>query len=394
MEKINMKDYDVAVIGAGPIGSTFARYVAEKGLNVAIFEKKKEVGVPLQCAGLLGKKIKEVNVLPDEVIISKLNGAYLHSPSDMMLNVYKEEPVAYVLDRVAYDKYLSKLAVEKGAKLFLNHRVENIDVEKGEIYLKDKKITAKVIVGTDGHSSLVSKKFNGKPSSIHAAQFLMDTGNDCFSENLVHLYVDSKISPGFIWIIPISKRTARVGLFYDTEYKELNNILKDFACNNEFLKDSKILKKYHGKIPVYNYKNKIVKGRAILIGDAASQIKPTTGGGLVIGFICAKMAAEDVVEAIKSDDISLLNNYQKRYKKKFENELKMQLKVQKTFESLTNSDLDSMFAKLKEKGAEKIISKYGDIDSQSPLVKEMLKTGMLFSILPKLLSRRILNLWK
>ncbi|MGZ7116831.1 MAG: geranylgeranyl reductase family protein [Methanobacterium sp.] len=389
-----MKDYDVAVIGAGPIGSTFARYVAEKGLNVAIFEKKKEVGVPLQCAGLLGKKIKEVNVLPDEVIISKLNGAYLHSPSDMMLNVYKEEPVAYVLDRVAYDKYLSKLAVEKGAKLFLNHRVENIDVEKGEIYLKDKKITAKVIVGTDGHSSLVSKKFNGKPSSIHAAQFLMDTGNDCFSENLVHLYVDSKISPGFIWIIPISKRTARVGLFYDTEYKELNNILKDFACNNEFLKDSKILKKYHGKIPVYNYKNKIVKGRAILIGDAASQIKPTTGGGLVIGFICAKMAAEDVVEAIKSDDISLLNNYQKRYKKKFENELKMQLKVQKTFESLTNSDLDSMFAKLKEKGAEKIISKYGDIDSQSPLVKEMLKTGMLFSILPKLLSRRILNLWK
>ncbi|MGZ7047973.1 MAG: geranylgeranyl reductase family protein [Methanobacterium sp.] len=389
-----MKDYDVAVIGAGPIGSTFARYVTEKGLNVAIFEKKKEVGVPLQCAGLLGKKIKEVNVLPDEVIISKLNGAYLHSPSDMMLNVYKEEPVAYVLDRVAYDKYLSKLAVEKGAKLFLNHRVENIDVEKGEIYLKDKKITAKVIVGTDGHSSLVSKKFNGKPSSIHAAQFLMDTGNDCFSENLVHLYVDSKISPGFIWIIPISKRTARVGLFYDTEYKELNNILKDFACNNEFLKDSKILKKYHGKIPVYNYKNKIVKGRAILIGDAASQIKPTTGGGLVIGFICAKMAAEVVVEAIKSDDISLLNNYQKRYKKKFENELKMQLKVQKTFESLTNHDLDSMFAKLKEKGAEKIISKYGDIDSQSPLVKEMLKTGMLFSILPKLLSRRILNLWK
>ncbi|MGZ7160678.1 MAG: geranylgeranyl reductase family protein [Methanobacterium sp.] len=389
-----MKDYDVAVIGAGPIGSTFARYIAEKGFKVAIFEKKKEVGVPLQCAGLLGKKIKEVNVLPDEVIISKLNGAYLHSPSDMTLNVYKEEPVAYVLDRVAYDKYLSKLAVEKGAKLFLNHRVENIDVEKGEIYLKDKKITAKVIVGTDGHSSLVSKKFNGKPSSIHAAQFLMDTGNDCFSENLVHLYVDSKISPGFIWIIPISKRTARVGLFYDTEYKELNNILKDFACNNEFLKDSKILKKYHGKIPVYNYKNKIVKGRAILIGDAASQIKPTTGGGLVIGFICAKMAAEDVVEAIKSDDFSLLNNYQKRYKKKFENELKMQLKVQKTFESLTNSDLDSMFAKLKEKGAEKIISKYGDIDSQSPLVKEMLKTGMLFSILPKLLSRRILNLWK
>ncbi len=391
---MNMSDYDVAVVGAGPVGSTFARYIAEKGLKVAIFEKKKEVGVPLQCAGLLGKKIKEVNVLPDEVIISELNGSYLHSPSDLILTVCRDEPVAYVLDRVAYDKYLSELAVEKGAELFLNHRVEDLDIEKGELYFKDKKISAKVIVGTDGHSSMVSEKLNLKSTSIHAAQYLVDTGKDCFKQNFVHLYVDSKFSPGFIWIIPLSKNTARVGLFYDTDYMELNNILKDFMDDNEFLKDAKILKKYHGKIPVNNRQNKIVEKRAILIGDAASQIKPTTGGGLVMGFICARMAAEVVFEVLEADDISLLNKYQKQYKKKFGNEIKMQVKVQKTFESLTNHDLDSMFGKLKDKGAEEIISKHGDIDSQSPLIKEFIKRGLLFSILPKILSRTILNLWK
>ncbi|MGZ7068572.1 MAG: geranylgeranyl reductase family protein [Methanobacterium sp.] len=389
-----MKDYDVAVIGAGPIGSTFARYIAEKGFKVAIFEKKKEIGVPLQCAGLLGYKIKEVNVLPEEVIISESNGAYIHSPSDLMLTVCKEEPVAYVLDRIAYDKYLSELAVEKGAELFLNHRVENVDIKKGEIYLKDKKITAKVIVGTDGPSSKVSGKFNSNSNSIHAIQYLVDTRKECFKENFVHLYVESKFSPGFIWIIPLSKNTARVGLFYDTDYKDLNKILKEFMAKNEFLKDCKILKKYHGKIPVNNFKNKIVKDRAILIGDAASQVKPTTGGGLVIGFTCAKMASEVVAEALEADDISILKNYQKKYKKKFENELKMQVKVQNTFESLTDDDLDSMFRKLKEKGAEEIISKYGDIDSQSPLVKEFIKRGLIFSILPKILSRTLLNLWK
>jgi hypothetical protein len=53
-----------------------------------------------------------------------------------------------------------------------------------------------------------------------------------------------------------------------------------------------------------------------------------------------------------------------------------------------------MFDKLKEKGAEKIISEYGDMDSQSPLVKELIKNGLLFTILPKILSRRILSLWK
>ena len=389
-----MKDYDIAVVGAGPVGSTFARYAAEKGLNVAIFEKKKEIGVPLQCAGLLGKKIKDVNILPDEFILNEINGAYLHSPSNKMISVNKKEPVAYVLDRVAYDKFLTKLAVNKGAKLFLNHRVEDIDIKNGEIILKDKKITADVIVGTDGYSSIVSKKFDMNSHSMQAAQYLVDTGSDSLREDYVHLYVDSKFSPGFLWIIPLSKSTARVGLFAKQEYKYLNNILKDFVTNNEYLKDSKIIKKYKGVIPVNNYKNHIVKDRAILIGDAASQVKPTTGGGLIIGFICAKIAAEVVCEALKSNDISILKNYQEEYRKMYKNELRMQIKVQKTFESLSNNDLDSMFQKLKEKGAEEMISEYGDIDSQSPLVKEMIKTGILFSILPNILSRRISNLWK
>ena len=72
-----MKNYDVAVVGAGPVGSTFARHMAEKGFNVVMLEKKKEIGVPLQCAGLLGKQIKKVNILPDEFIINPVNGAFL-----------------------------------------------------------------------------------------------------------------------------------------------------------------------------------------------------------------------------------------------------------------------------------------------------------------------------
>jgi hypothetical protein len=70
----------------------------------------------------------------------------------------------------------------------------------------------------------------------------------------------------------------------------------------------------------------------------------------------------------------------------------MQLKVQKTYKSLNDDDLDSVILKLKEKDIGKIVSEYGDLDSQSPLMKEILKSGLLFSVLPKLLSRKIFGL--
>ncbi len=387
-----MKDYDVAVVGAGPVGTTFARYVAEKGLKIAIFEKKKDIGIPLQCAGLLGNKIKDVNILPTEYILNKIYGACLFSPSKTMISMRKKEPLAYVLDRINYDKFLAKLAVEKGAKIFLNHRVHGIDIKKGELRFKDKKISAEVIVGADGYSSVVSKEFNGDLKTVQAAQYLVDAGKNSFDDDYFQVNVNSEISPGFLWTIPISRSTARVGLFADYDYKTLNMILNKFMASDTKLKKARIIKKYHGQIPIYDPEKEVVKNRAVLIGDAASQVKPTTGGGLIIGFICAKLAAEVVHEAISSRNLSILKNYQKQYRKRYKNELKMQIKVQKTYESLDDDDLDSVILKLKEKGIGQIVSEYGDLDSQSVVMKEIIKSGLLLSVLPKLLSRKIFGI--
>lgn len=388
-----MKKYDIAVVGAGPVGSTFARYAADKGFDVVMLEKKKEIGIPLQCAGLLGQKIKEINVLPDEYVLNQVYGAYLHSPSNNIMKVGKENVQAYIIDRVGYDKYLTKLAVDSGAELLMNHKVVGYD-RNGCLKTKKSEIRADIIVGADGHSSKISNTFNEKPRSFMAAQYLIETDEDVFDPDSVHLRVDDSISPGFLWSIPVSSSKARIGLFADMNYQEINNVLAKFMVTEPRFKNAKIIKKYQGYIPLYDPKKKIVNERTILLGDAASQVKPTTGGGLLIGFECAKMAAECVAKTLEIEDYSYLKEYENQTKKRFRNELRVQIEVQKIFESLNNQDLDEMFFKLKQGNAEELISKYGDMDTQSTLVKEMIKNGLLLSIVPKLLTRRIMGLWK
>lgn len=391
-----MNNYDIAVVGAGPVGSTFARYMAEEGFKVGLMERKRKIGVPLQCAGLVGKKIKKLNVLPDEFVLNKVCGAHLHSPSGEVLSVAKKKPEAYVLDRMGYDKFLAELAVENGAELLLNHKVVGANIKTGDIRVKnqEKNISTSVIAGADGYSSLVSTEFNPPSKTVQAAQYLVDMGSNVLESDYVHLYVDSRISPGFIWVIPVSDSTARIGLFASAGYRELTEILDRFLVKDEKFRNASVIKKYHGLIPVYDPKKMILKDRALLLGDAASQVKPTTGGGLIMGFKCARIAAAATSNALHEGDIGLLRNYERSYMKEYKNELRIQIEVKKIFESMSNEELDKMFLKLEQGGAEAMISKYGDMDTQSPLIKQMLKSGLLFSILPGILTRRISNLWK
>ena len=394
-------DYDVAIVGAGPIGSTLAYKIAKKGYSVVILEKKKEIGIPLQCAGIVSKKLRDFNEIPNDLILNEAKGAYLHS-ANHILKVEKEKTEALIIDRVAYDQFLAKRAKDAGAKLFTQYKVMGIDSKSGLIKCNNnKEITAKVIVGADGSKSFVSSLFNQNFNYFNASQYLVEintlNGHNEDRKDFVDLFAISNILPGFLWCIPSSKNSYRVGLFSNNDYKDQKKILDEFLSYDKRFNNCNVLEKYHGKIPIFDKKKKLVNDRIILIGDAASQLKPTTGGGLIIGFDTCNIAKEAIVKFLnneKSDDLTLLKEYENNFKKKYSKELSYQIKVQQTIENLSDDDLDYMFVKLKEKNGEEIISKYGDMDKQSVLVKEFIKRGLIFSILPKVFFRKLVSIWK
>jgi geranylgeranyl reductase family protein len=406
-------DYDVTIIGAGPIGSTLAYELAKEDINVCLIDKKKVIGLPLQCAGIINKRVLDVNQFPDELILNKAKGAVLHSKNHS-LTVSKEEDQAIIIDRVALDQFIYNRAIENGVDSYLSSKVLAIDDLEGKVSFKnesaEKSIKSKIIVGADGPLSIVSSAFGNDFDYYCASQYLVKIEEDNNDMSFVDLYAYGDLFPGFIWQIPVSENIFRIGLFSNYDYKRQNEILNDFLMNEFQYENYEIIEKYKGKIPIYNKENKLFKNRALIIGDAASQIKPTTGGGLLIGFEAVKMAKKAIVNALDSEDFNSLNlekethddkeilqdclkSYQDDFEERFIKEFSYQFKVQKTLCTLSDDDLDYFFEKLKEKEADKLISEYGDMDNQSILVKEFLKRGLVLTLLPAIHKRELAKIW-
>ena len=392
-------DYDAVIVGAGPVGSTISYYLAQNGLNVAIIDKKRQVGYPLQCAGILSKHIFEKNELPDEVILNSVKGAFLHT-NEHILNVEKREDVAYIIDRISYDLFLLNRAVENGVEL-INNKVIDINAEKGIAYFSNgEQITSRVIVGCDGYNSIVSSAIGNDHKNFQASQMLVSIDEELMNafrksdkptDDYVDTYLFEDILPGFLWVIPLKYNQYRIGLFSNQSHRQQNVFLMDFLKEN--FSSYEIIEKYKGFIPIYNNKNLLVRNRVLLIGDAASQVKPTSGGGLIIAFDSCKMASGYIKKSIENDDVSALKGYQVEFDKKYSKEFSYQFKVQNTLNLLNDADLDYFFEKLRENYCEEIISEYGDMDNQSRLVKEFIKRGLIFKIIPTFLFKKVVNIF-
>ncbi|WP_409200898.1 geranylgeranyl reductase family protein [Methanobrevibacter sp. DSM 116169] len=393
-------EFDVVIVGGGPIGSNLACNLSKSNLSICLIEKKDIVGVPLQCAGIVSKHILDYINIPQEIILNQVKGAFLHSQNNI-LKVNKEDPVAIIIDRIKFDQYLFDKAISSGVTL-LKNTVVDVDSINGTVKCIDGQlIKGKIIVGSDGFNSIISKKIGNELENINATQFLVKIDKEKIKEfrnnsNLFNDYIDVQINddilPGFIWVIPYADDSYRIGLFSDNDFDYQTNILNEFL-NANFKDSHEILRETKGIIPKYNQTNKLTSSRVILLGDSSSKIKPTTGGGLVIGFDLSKIAEKYIIEATEKNNIAILNEFDNKFNDKYFDELNYQLKLQKTFAMFSNEDFDHIFKKLKENGCESLISDYGHMDKQSILIKEFLKRGLFFKLIPSFFMKKLSNMW-
>lgn len=378
-----MKEYDVIIAGAGPAGGLVSELIAKKGFNVLILEEHSSVGKPVQCAGLVTPRVIEFTKV-ERCVLNRVRGANIHSPKGFKLSIESEVPKGIVIDRTKFDRELVDRAVNAGSELWLNTKLISAKRKNNKIEvecLKDKlvtRISSKILIGADGVHSKVAEEFQfPKPKEILRGVGMEFPAATNIDKEFVNVFVGNEIAPGFFaWSIPTND-TIRVGLCVAGIDKSPMAYFKQLLRAPQLrglIKSSEKAEVIAGTIPLGPLE-RTFKDNVMLAGDAAAQVKPTSGGGLYPGLICAKYCAETAVQALELSSFSecVLSKYQNKWKKEVGNELKNGYWLRRIFIALDDSQIDKWLRILNEPEILKIISTGGDLDFPSKVAKAILK---------------------
>jgi geranylgeranyl reductase family protein len=400
-----MKKFDVGIVGGGPIGSFVAKQIASKGFNTAIFEEHKKIGEPINCAGLVSPRIFDIiNEKKEGIIQNKIYGANIHSPSGNIISIGGNKIHALVIDRAKLDNIVADSSIKNGAFLSLESKIISGKRKQDRINIRVKQdqkfenIQCKLVIGADGARSPVRKIFNF-PQPI---ELLYSIGaeiiNTQLDPNYVEIYLGRSIAPGFFaWIIPTNESgtEARIGLCVDNNYKKslkkcFSNLLK-----TKELESVGILKKLGGTIPLGPLKE-TVESNIMLVGDAAAQVKPTSGGGIYPGLVCANHCASVAIQALINNDTSKrsLLKYHSLWTREIGRELSLGMRFRNFFKNLDDKKIDSIIDLLNNNKAIEVIKDHGDIDFPSKLILPLLKsTPLLLKFLPSVFKSKKSNFY-
>ncbi len=391
--------YDVVVVGGGPVGSYVAYKLAEAGYGVVVVEQKASLGEAVCCTGIISQECVGSFAIAEDVILRRANSATLVSPSGRLLRLWRPEPQVCIIDRAGFNLAMARQAQDRGTEYVLSSLVKNIEVRDDRVRVEATRQGEKLnfearaaVIASGFGSSLAQRLGLGK-----VGDFVMGAQAEVEAVGVdeVEVYFGQEMAPGFFaWLVPTSPPKALVGLLSRrSPGLYLRKLMAALMTQGKIDSDEADLS--HRGISLVPLA-KTYGDRLVVVGDAAGQVKPITGGGIYYGLLCADIAAKNLHRALASNDLSAksLVGYEQGWRKKLGWELKIGYWARKFYERLSDAQIDRAFDIVKSKGIAEALLKEEDLsfDWHGEAVLRLIRRRVLSKIgavkIPFRLGRR------
>ena len=230
---------------------------------------------------------------------------------------------------------------------------------------------------------------------VRGIQAQVDNLED-INEEMVEVYLGEDYAPDFYaWIIPRKDGSGKIGLATSkgNPYDYLKLFMNKHPIASKKLRNCRITKMYAHPIPVMGPIPKTYSNGFLAVGDSASQVKPTTGGGVIFGLTCAKIAGEVAFDSIKNNNFSeqFLSIYQKKWKRLLDFDLSTMLKIRRILNRISDKKIDKIIRLCSKFKIDELLEKFGDLDFQGRSIIPMIKYPGIMVILFYLLYSYLIS---